>query len=131
MQGGCLCGAVRYEIDGEARSVVACHCRQCRKTSGHYVAATQVADADLTIDGKAAITWYRSSDIAERGFCGTCGSQLFWRRHGGTYMSIFAGTLDEPTGLVMDRQLYPESKGDYYPLPDLEAIEQSDLARRN
>ncbi len=40
--GGCLCGAVRYELQGRLRAVVACHCGQCRRTSGHYVAATAV-----------------------------------------------------------------------------------------
>ena len=38
--GGCLCGAVRYEIRGPLRGVIACHCSQCRRTSGHYVAMT-------------------------------------------------------------------------------------------
>ncbi len=129
MRGSCLCGTVTYTIEGEPRSVVACHCVQCRKASGHHVAATQVARARLTIEGSDNITWYRSSAEAQRGFCRTCGSQLFWTRLDSDDMSIMAGTLDGDTGLTMDRQLYPQFKGDYYQLPDVETDDQLSLRR--
>lgn len=125
--GSCLCGGVRYTVSGPLRQVVACHCNQCRKTSGHYVAATQCATDDLTIEGDT-LQWFRSSDHAARGFCSTCGSNLFWRRLENSRISIFAGTFDGPTGLRMESQLYPESKGDYYDLPDIPERDQSTLA---
>jgi hypothetical protein len=125
-KGGCLCGAVTYELKGELRPVVACHCIQCRKTSGHYVAATQVAVADAEISGET-LTWYRSSDVAERGFCSICGSNLFWRELGSDNVSIWAGSIDGRTGLRMESQLYAESAGDYYDLPDVPVIDQSSL----
>lgn len=124
--GGCLCGGVTYEVRGPLRPVVACHCVQCRKTSGHYVAATQVAASDAMINGET-LSWYKSSDVAERGFCGVCGSNLFWRRHGGDRLSIWAGTIDGKTGLRMESQLYADFAGDYYDLPDVPVIEQSSL----
>lgn len=124
--GGCLCGGVTYQLSGELRPVVACHCTQCRKTSGHYVAATQVAADEAAISG-ATLTWYRSSDTAERGFCSVCGSNLFWRRHGSDRISIWAGSIDGPTGLRMASQLHVESAGDYYDLPDVPVIGQSTL----
>ena len=127
MRGSCLCGKVKYKISGHARPVIGCHCTQCRKTSGHYVAATQVHKECLDIQGAEAITWYRSSDTAKRGFCRICGSQLFWTQFGSVNISIMAGTIDGHTGLTMDRQLYPEAKGDYYALPDVEFAEQSSL----
>lgn len=125
-RGGCLCGGVIYELSGPLRGVVACHCVQCRKTSGHYVAATQSAASDIAISGET-LKWFRSSEQAERGFCSTCGSNLFWRRIGNPYISIFAGTIEGPTGLNMESQLYPESAGDYYDLPDVPARDQSTL----
>lgn len=125
--GSCLCGAVSYNVTGPLRPVVACHCSQCRKTSGHYVAATQAARADVAIAGESLV-WYRSSEVAQRGFCGRCGSNLFWQRHGSDRISIWAGTLDGPTGLKMTSQLYPEDKGDYYDLPDCDVVDQSTLA---
>ncbi|MBB4304037.1 hypothetical protein GGD81_003092 [Rhodobium orientis] len=116
--GACLCGAVTYEIAGPARQVVACHCSQCRKQSGHYVSATQVPMDALTIAGAENLTWYAASDSARRGFCKTCGSQLFWEPAGRATMSIFAGTLDAPTGLTTVAHIFVADKGDYYEIGD-------------
>ncbi|MCQ0092160.1 GFA family protein [Roseovarius sp. M141] len=127
MRGSCLCGQVRYRIQDEPRSVVACHCTQCRKASGHYVAATQALTESIEIEGISNVTWYHSSDSAKRGFCKICGSQLFWTELSGDFTSVMAGTIDGNTGLKMDRQLYPESKGDYYDLPDVQPVDQSTL----
>ena len=125
MHGSCLCGRVTYQIRDTPRSVVGCHCTQCRKTSGHHVAATRVSSDKLDIQGGANITWYQSSDTAERGFCATCGSQLFWRTFGSPNTSVMAGTIDGDTGLTMDRQLYADTKGDYYALPDVAVVDPS------
>ncbi len=113
--GGCLCGQVTYSVSGDLRPVVACHCTQCRKTSGHHVAATSAAREDVTISGEVA--WYASSPSARRGFCGTCGSNLFWDGPG-THLSIFAGTLDGATNLEIIGHIFCADKGDYYELTD-------------
>ncbi|MEM1301990.1 MAG: GFA family protein [Pseudomonadota bacterium] len=114
-RGSCLCGAVTYRADAPLRPVVACHCAQCRKTSGHHVAATAVDRDALHISGN--VTWFASSDTAERGFCGICGSNLFWDA-GGDHVSIFAGTLDRPTDLKIAGHIYCADKGDYYAISD-------------
>ena len=124
--GSCLCGGVKYRIAGALRPVIACHCTQCRKTSGHYVAATQCEASDMTLESETLI-WFKSSDTAERGFCGRCGSNLFWRRFGNENISVWAGTIDGDTGLRMEAQLHTQSKGDYYDLPDCEIIDQTSL----
>ncbi len=113
--GSCLCGAVRYRVTGTLRPVVGCHCRQCRKTSGHHVAATSAAREAVEVTG--AVTWFRSSGSARRGFCGTCGSNLFWDGPG-EYVSIFAGTLDGETGLRLAGHIFYADKGDYYEIAD-------------
>ena len=69
----------------------------------------------VTIDGD--VTWYRSSDTAKRGFCAACGSNLFWDGPGDK-LSIFAGTLDAPTGLALIGHIYCKDKGDYYEITD-------------
>ena len=119
--GSCMCGAVRYRVSGPLRPIIACHCIQCRKSSGHYVAATACPTEALQIDGDT-LQWFASSSEAERGFCGRCGSNLFWRRFGANNTSIWAGSIDGPTGLYIAQQLFTESKGDYYALPDASAI---------
>jgi hypothetical protein len=115
--GSCMCGAVHYRVNGPLRPIIACHCIQCRKSSGHYVAATACPTEDLHIDGDT-LQWYASSSEAERGFCRRCGSNLFWRRIGANSTSIWAGSIDGPTGLQIAQQMFASSKGDYYDLTD-------------
>lgn len=118
MRGSCLCGKVTFTIEGTARPVVACHCTQCRKTSGHYVAATQVDVDRLHIEDRGSLTWFDSSAEAKRGFCSTCGSQLFWKMHSEDRISIMAGSLDGDTGLTTAKHIFTDTKGDYYNLPN-------------
>lgn len=113
-RGSCLCGAVRYKVEGPLRQSVACHCSPCRKTSGHYWSATQAADAQITIFGEEHLTWFRSSDSAQRGFCSRCGSSLFFRKDGAERTSIGSGTLEMPTGLGTIKHIFVGDKGDYY-----------------
>ncbi|HTR87383.1 MAG TPA: GFA family protein [Reyranella sp.] len=119
-RGGCLCGGVRYEVRGALRDVIACHCSQCRKTSGHFVAASQALDSNLVLLESSTLQWYRSSPEAERGFCSRCGGNLFWRPSGATpgVTSIMAGSLDPPTGLKVMRHIFVADKSDYYDILD-------------
>lgn len=117
--GSCLCGGVRYVLEGNLRNSVACHCVQCRKTSGHYVSATQVAAGQLDITQSATLRWYASSPKAERGFCSTCGSSLFWRHaDDGGAVSVMSGTLDGTTGIATEKHIFVADKGDYYDIAD-------------
>lgn len=129
-QGGCLCGAVRYTYRGQLRPVVACHCEQCRRTSGHFVAATQgLGDCLEIADARAALRWYESSPGVWRGFCGVCGASMLWERQGSGRVSIMAGTLDQPTGLHLVQHIHTAHAGDYYEIdPDLpHAPERAEL----
>ncbi|QHQ35733.1 GFA family protein [Algicella marina] len=122
-RGSCLCGAVTYVAEGPLRPVVACHCVQCRKTSGHYVAATAAARESVAIFGPVA--WYKSSETARRGFCPACGSSLFWDGPG-SHLSIHAGTLDGETGLQMIGHIFAATKGDYFELGDDLPVAEAD-----
>jgi len=126
-RGRCLCGAVAFEVHGPLRPVVACHCGQCRRWSGHHVAATAARRADVRFNADEALTWFRSSARAKRGFCRVCGSSLFWSEDDAPNMSISAGALDVPTGLHTVVNIMVEDKSDYYELdPDLPHIEGHD-----
>ncbi len=116
--GGCLCGAVRYAVAGQMRPVIFCHCEQCRRTSGHHVAATACRPDDIDVADDGGLTWYRSSDEADRGFCRRCGSNLFYRPRHRDWLSIMAGTLDTPTGLDATAHIFVDSKSDYYTISD-------------
>jgi len=116
--GGCLCGGVRYRIRGALRGVIACHCSQCRRTSGHYVAMTSAPSANVELTAADTLLWYRSSDTAERGFCGRCGGNLFWRQFDRDELSITAGTLDTPTHIEVEQHIFVADKSDYYSIND-------------
>ena len=116
--GRCNCGAVRFRTRGALRDVVACHCSQCRRQSGLYFAATNVSDDHIEIEGAEAITWYRASDFAKRGFCATCGSAMFWKHEADPFISVLAGSFDEPTGLKITSHIFCADKGDFYEIAD-------------
>lgn len=116
--GGCLCGGVRYRVRGPLRPIVYCHCGQCRRTSGHFVAATAAPKDGLKFVADESLEWYDSSEFASRGFCKRCGSSLFWLHRAGENVSIMAGTLDDSAGLEAVEHIYVKDKGDYYDLMD-------------
>ena len=95
--GGCLCGAVRYEFDGEPYGGAICHCRTCQRThAAPLVGFFSVRLADIRITG--ALAEYRSSDHAVRRFCPTCGTHLFF--DDADYpdeIDVAAATLDDPS----------------------------------
>lgn len=118
VSGSCLCGKVTLQIEQFDRDVVACHCSQCRKQSGHHFAATRAQKKDLSITGEHNIKWFKASEHAERGFCQHCGSLLFWQQREVDHVSILAGCLDSPTGLKLSCHIFTADKGDYYEIAD-------------
>ena len=117
-RGSCLCGGVAYAVAGALSPVVCCHCSQCRKTSGHFVAVTSCEPRQLTLTADATLCWYESSPNAHRGFCTNCGSSMFWRPRHGRHISIMAGTLAAPTGLRSREHIYVADASDYYTIDD-------------
>jgi hypothetical protein len=116
--GKCACGAVSFTARGELREVVYCHCSQCRRQTGHFLASTNVPDARLEVRGAEHVTWFQSSDDAKRGFCGRCGSGLFWKHRSLDYTSILAGAFDVPSSLKSGKHIFVADKGDYYEIAD-------------
>ena len=114
MRGSCLCGSVVFDVTPPLRDVVACHCAQCRKTSGHYWAATSVPHDRFHMVEDKGLAWFRSSDQAVRGFCKDCGATLFWQPEGEARLSLSPGALSGPTGLKTDSHILREFAGDYY-----------------
>ncbi len=80
-QGGCLCNAVRFEIDGGIRNIVYCHCSRCRKAQGSAFAANGIvrAEAFRIIAGETELTGYESSPGQTKYFCRHCGSPIMSR----------------------------------------------------
>jgi hypothetical protein len=115
--GGCLCGAVRYEIEGPLVPASACHCSQCRRHHGALGIYSLAPSERFKIKGDRNLTWYDSSPGIRRGFCRNCGSKLFWERIGGGQLDVTLGSIDAPTGLRVEKNLHLEDAGDYYDPP--------------
>jgi len=116
--GSCLCGAVTFVVTGPLGEANACHCTACRKHSGHYEASVDVPRDRVQISGTDALRWYQSSEKVRRGFCGTCGSTLFWDPVFRDWTAIALGAFDGPTGVWLARHIFVSEKGDYYDITD-------------
>lgn len=115
LSGKCLCESITYEISGPARDIVNCHCSRCRRHTGHFMAATQASAEEIEIEGET-LRWYNPTDEVQYGFCGNCGSTLFWRTtRRPDVISIAAGTLTPPTGLRTVAAIYTDYSSDYHP----------------
>ncbi|KIT15118.1 GFA family protein [Jannaschia aquimarina] len=114
--GGCLCGAARYRLTEAPTSYGACHCGMCRRWSGGIELGVQVMPGGITWEADETVETYASSVWAERGFCRTCGSNLFWRLTAEGpmqgMMSLSAGSLDDMSGLLFDTEVYIDAKPD-------------------
>lgn len=116
--GGCLCGAVRYEIKGPLRDVVNCHCSMCQKLHGVYGAHSKARKENIKLTKTDGLGWYKTSDIARRGFCKECGSSLFWEPFNLDATGIIAGSLDQPTHLKTMGHIFVGEKSDFYEITD-------------
>lgn len=120
MTGGCLCGGVRYRIDGECRDIIYCHCENCRRTHGHIAAYTALPKSRLTLLCADTLQWFHdSSPDTYRGFCNHCGASLFWDpRDDSKRISVSAGTLDDSGELKSVGHVFVAEAAGYYEVDD-------------
>ena len=119
MDGQCLCGAVRFEVEpATCRGIQVCHCGKCRRwSSGPYMAVT--AATPVRVPEDAPLAWYRSSTHGERGFCRSCGSTLFWRQPGQALnWEVSVNALADGHGLDIAEHIWIEDKPDGYDFAD-------------
>jgi hypothetical protein len=107
--GGCQCGAVRYALCAEP-DVGVCHCRMCqRATGGLFLASAGVPLAQFAwTRGQPAV--FRSSSVAERGYCRDCGTPLFFRYLAKDKIDVTIGSLDDPAAAKPASQVGVESR---------------------
>ncbi|WP_300011036.1 GFA family protein [uncultured Roseobacter sp.] len=112
--GSCLCGAVSYTLTSEPKEFGACHCNMCRKWSGGIYLGLEVPSDSIEIKGANSLTTFASSPWAERAFCKTCGSSVYYRvtapgPHEGTY-HLGVGTLDDAGAAPLTGELFIDNK---------------------
>lgn len=119
--GGCLCGAVRYEVEGEIAPIQLCHCGQCRKAQGGPFGANApvATGAFRLLRGGDALREFRASPGKRRVFCGTCGSPLFSQRDAAPeVMRLRVGSLDDTEGLAIGLHIQTASKAAWWSIDD-------------
>lgn len=94
--GGCLCGAIRYEITGSPIDAAHCHCRICQRSAGAAFITWATFDVKDFVYSAGAPTVFRSSAEAVREFCGSCGTQLVFRGDGLDNLDVTIASLDTP-----------------------------------
>jgi len=121
LHGGCLCGKVRYELDGLLRHVTHCHCSMCRKQHGAAFATYGALSRSRfrIVKGDASLATYASSDQVRRQFCRECGSSLFWlhTEHPGV-VDVALGTLDDDPGGRPVAHIFVASKAPWHDITD-------------
>lgn len=119
MNGGCLCGAVRYEASRPPIEVYYCHCRVCQRAFGNVVATWAQFAADSVRITRGEPRFYRSSDVARRGFCRSCGTQLVVIGfEADEPIAIAVGSLDHPEDLRPEGHFGIESKVPWFNIRD-------------
>lgn len=113
IQGRCLCGAVTVRAVPRRRHVEACHCTMCRRWSGVAYLGVQCG-SDVEFEGEDNVVRYRSSKWAERGFCGKCGSNLFFHYLPGDTYGVLAGLFPDDALEPMSEEIFIDEKPDYY-----------------
>ncbi len=113
IHGSCLCGAVKFEVQEMDPHFGACHCSVCRKWGGGPLLAMDCGD-QVTFQGEASIGRFESSEWAERGFCTTCGSHLFFHLLASGQYIMPIGLFDIDEHAQFDHQIFIEQKPNYY-----------------
>jgi hypothetical protein len=121
MTGRCLCGAVRFEVEGEFDRITHCHCASCKKISGGAgtVNGRASSDAIRIAEGADVIRTYQPHEGSAKTFCSVCGSNLFgggWPES--EFASVRLSALDDPPKRKPDFHIYVRSLAPWETLPD-------------
>lgn len=121
LAGQCHCGAVKVKLPSASVGVLACHCGDCQKMHGNFNAFLAVPMGEVELTGADALVWYASSEVSRRAFCGICGARVLKEISAAGRWLIAAGLIDGPTGKRIIKNLWEQSKPDWYDLPVVQA----------
>jgi hypothetical protein len=111
MLGGCLCGAIRYRVEGEPLGSGICHCRTCRKIASAPSLPFVTFAANALIFNQGTPSEYRSSPNVMRQFCGRCGSPLTYRNDNEPgSIDVMTCSLDEPEAFPPSHHIWISEK---------------------
>lgn len=129
MSGRCLCGAVSFVAADVELEHHACHCDMCRRWGGSPFFG--IHNGGVEWDGEENIVRYDSSEWAQRGFCGKCGSSLFYYLKPQDRHSISAGMFDDQSKFVLANEIYIDHKPPGYSFTgDLPAMTEAEVIEK-
>ena len=111
--GKCLCGKVSVSVNPETKTFDACHCSMCRKWGGGP-ALTIHGGPKFEINGKENITVFNSSDWAERAFCKSCGTHIYYHLKGSDFHTFPLGLFENTEDFKFEVQIFTDSKPKHY-----------------
>jgi hypothetical protein len=121
IEGGCLCGGIRYRYDGEIEEISICHCSQCRKAQGSAFAAVSPVATDhfQILAGAQLLKEYRSSPDKVRAFCANCGSPIYSAKDDTPGIRrLRLGTVDTPFSCANAFHIFTASKASWWDCDD-------------
>ncbi len=113
MQASCLCGAVTVVAAAASQAVEACHCTMCRQWGGGPFLVVDCG-SEVDFEGAESLAVYPSSEWAERGFCSSCGTHLFYRFTQENHYMLPAGLLGDSSEFEFVRQVFVDQKPAWY-----------------
>jgi hypothetical protein len=121
LAGGCLCGRLRYEITGEALYAGYCFCADCRKASGSgFIPFIGVAAGAVRFEGEPLT--FRSPSfrggVSTRNACPACAGLVYGGEKDSDSFTIYAGSLDDPTGFKPTMAIFNRDRPAWTPLPE-------------
>jgi hypothetical protein len=121
VRGSCLCGRVKYQIDGKLSGALNCHCSMCRKAHGAaFRGRVSVRVEDFHwVQGEDVLTYYESSPGNHRGFCSVCGSPLLSKfDFHPTHYGVPLGPMDDDPGVRPKCHVHVASKAPWFTITD-------------
>ncbi len=119
--GGCLCGSIKYKIEGLPSSAGTCFCRTCQYISGGAPSHSILfRKSDVHIEGESVVYWMKSDEGNEVGrhFCGKCGTPLFSESEAiSGFISIKVGSLDDPSLFNPSLIIWQDSAQPWHQIP--------------
>ena len=128
--GECLCGAVEFAAGFASANITACHCDMCQRWSSAPYMSAHSKTFEIT-KGADQVIRYRSSDWAERGFCGHCGTHLFYHLLPAKAHMVAVGCLKDQDMLRFTKQIFVDQKSPAYAFENkTEMLTKADVMAR-
>uniref|UniRef100_Q0HRI9 Glutathione-dependent formaldehyde-activating, GFA n=1 Tax=Shewanella sp. (strain MR-7) TaxID=60481 RepID=Q0HRI9_SHESR len=119
LEGGCLCGAIRYRIEGKPFDADYCHCRMCQKSIGAVFGAWMDFKLQQVTWVKGQVTEFASSECVRRGFCAHCGCSLTYRHtEYPDYLTLTIASLDDPELVQPNYHIYTDEQPSWLKIED-------------